>query len=139
MPRLRTNSVLPGPGTYVDKAERALRVIHENARKGATAMNTYATRCKYLDNIAPAVLEVARVFRAARWNGHAVEAQEDMLKDAWLVVTTNVDAALATSRGGASEAQERRAFRALENSSAALLDLIPSMEADLAEMRRKMR
>jgi hypothetical protein len=137
MPRARTNPVLPGSGTYVDKAERALRVIHENARKGATAMNTYATRCEYLDNIAPAILEVARVFRAARWNGHAVEAQEDVLKDAWLVATTSVDAAAA--RGGASEAQERRAFRALENSSAALLDLIPSMEADLAEMRRKMR
>jgi hypothetical protein len=137
MPRARTNPVLPGSGTYVNKVERALRVIHENARKGATAMNSYETRCKYLDNLASAVLEVARVFRAARWNKAATAAHDDVLSDAWLVVTTNVDA--ASPRGGASEMQERKAFRALENSSAALLDLIPSMEADLAEMRRRMR
>ena len=138
MPTRRRNPALPGEGTYVEKLERALRTIHENARKAATAMNTYRSRSEYLARLSPAVLEVARVFRAARWSKVAERAQEDVLKDAWLVVTTNVDGASPRS-GVVAEQQERRAFRALEKSSAALLDLLPVLEEELAAMRRKMR
>lgn len=137
MPTRRRNTALASEGTYVQRLERALNTVHENARKAATAMNTYRSRSEYLARLSPAVLEVARVFRAARWNEAAVQAHEDVLKDAWLVATTNVDAAAA--RSGVTEQQERRTFRALERSTKVLLEMVPTLEADLAEMRRRMR